>query len=146
MGVIAESWLAEARALGYKSEEEMLKDMYMHRHLSLQEMASWLGYSRINVRRRLLLLGVPLSRRGGSNKGKSVLSDLKDEEFSDVKGVMKKYQVSESTVHKEKKRRGLSRPYAIRNDGATGDVQVPTERGEPGVATPHGASTELLEE
>ena len=65
MPTLAESWLPVAKTLGYDSEKAMLADLYTVQQYSLDDLAKRLGYARGNVRRRLLLHGIPIRPRGG---------------------------------------------------------------------------------
>jgi hypothetical protein len=67
MPPIEESWIKQARMLGFPSEAAMLRDFYARQGRSIREVASLLGQTPSNVRRRLLVLGVRLRERGGPN-------------------------------------------------------------------------------
>lgn len=77
-----ESWIEVARALGFDSEEEMLRHLYSVQKFSINQMSRIVGYSSFSVRRRLLLLNIVLRSRGGSNsKGRRTLLHLTYEEL-----------------------------------------------------------------
>lgn len=109
MAVLPEDWTPYAKTLGYASEEEMLKDLYITQGFSAEDIATRLGFSRNNVRRRLTLLGVKFRARGGKNNlGNRSLADVTDEELlSNPFELAKAHDIHVSTVFKERYRRGL---------------------------------------
>lgn len=111
MPTLEESWISIAEALGYRSEEEMLLDLYVQQQLSLNAIAKMLGYSAFNVRRRLIFAGVELRGRGGpNNRGHRRLVEIKDIElFDESEGwlprLCAKYDVCPATVFGERRLR-----------------------------------------
>lgn len=132
MPTVAENWDPIASTLGYKNSKDMLIDLYVNQHFSIEDLAKRLGYSKNNLRRRLLMLGIQLRSRGGKNNlGKNVLKDVPDAEFQHPREVANKYNVHISTVFSEKRRRGLqscdlsqSSPPPILNDSAEGETNT----------------------
>lgn len=99
-----ESWQHVADALGFKSEEEMLKHLYVEQEFSLKQMSDILGYCVWSIRDRLGKLGVPVRGKGGPQRtGKRRLKHLTDEELENtpVREIAIKHQVHISTVHLE---------------------------------------------
>lgn len=118
----------EVSALGYESEKEMLVDLYST--YSLSEMAKILGYSTFCIRRKMILLGIKLRPRGGTNnKGNRILKDVSDELLArPTKEVAELFNVHDSTVHGERRlRRALSSDSTMAAHG--GGVGVGAEAG-----------------
>lgn len=82
MSIVEESWRPIAATLGFRDEEEMLKELYLKQGFSISEISHVVGYSRFNVRRRLILLHVPLRSRGGDNRsGRRKLAAIASEKI-----------------------------------------------------------------
>lgn len=109
MSVIEESWRPVAQTLGFQSEEEMLKDLYVVQLFSLKELAHIVGYSPWSVRRRLIQHHIPLRGRGGDNRqsGKRKLSHIQLTKLMSVSpaALAVEYGVHISTVFAEKRLR-----------------------------------------
>lgn len=106
MPSLSEDWTPIANTLGYKDEVEMLQDLYVTQGFSVEDLAKRLGYSKNNVRRRLLFNDIPLRGRGGRNNlGKGYLANVPDDELKDVRKAAANHSVHLSTVFKELKRR-----------------------------------------
>jgi hypothetical protein len=101
----SESWQPIADTLGFSSEEEMLKHLYIMQEFSLSQLRNILGYSTWAIRRRLIINGIPLRGKGGPNNrlGRRRLKELSDEELtqSSVVKTAEKHQVHISTVYAE---------------------------------------------
>lgn len=103
-----ESWRPAAEALGFTSEEEMLRNLYLLQKHSIKQIAHTLGYSTFAVRRRLLILNVQMRQRGGDKRsGKHFLKDVTHEELFTTprEKLAEKYGVDPSTVSVERQRR-----------------------------------------
>ena len=109
MPTLPESWLQIAQTLGYPSEREMLRDLYSKHRLSVTELAEILGFSRTNVRRRLVYNFIVPRGRGGDNRsGRTRLRTVPDEELrGPATKLAEKYGVHVATVFLERKRRGI---------------------------------------
>jgi hypothetical protein len=105
MAILSESWDPIAHTLGYKHEVAMLLDLYVVQHLSMEEMARKLGYSKGNIRKRLTIMGVTIKGRGGPNNPTGALDGATDEELKAPKECAKKFGVALTTVYKERERR-----------------------------------------
>lgn len=107
MSMQEESWLPYAKSLGYTSEEEMLRDLYLVRQLSTSQIARALGFSRGSVNRKLRGKGIQLRRRGGNNSaGKGPLQHLPDEWFENLTAErVKESGFHPSSIFKERRRR-----------------------------------------
>ena len=109
MAIIEESWGPEAKTLGFPNETTMLKHLYLEEECSIHQIAKILGYSPWSVRRRLLMLRVPLRSRGGAanRAGRRKLKDVSDEELKmgGPPELAVRYDVSEATVFAEKRLR-----------------------------------------
>lgn len=57
-----------AEAMGYESEEHLLRHLYKEQGWSLNEISRKIGFSRVNIRNRLLRMGVVIRSRGGNNQ------------------------------------------------------------------------------
>ena len=62
-------WQQCAESMKYKSEKEMLHDLYHVKDKSLDEMEEILGFGAATIRFRMVRLGIP-RRRGGRRRGK----------------------------------------------------------------------------
>lgn len=106
---LIESWQPIANTLGFRTEEEMLKHLYVQQGFSLNELSKILGPSFWAIRRRLVLLGVPMRRRGGARQrlGRRRLKDVTMEELErkSPTELAAKYGVHVSTVFAEKRLR-----------------------------------------
>lgn len=103
-----ESWLPTAQTLGFDSEAEMLKHMYIAQGFSLQMMSDILGYSVFAVLYRLRKLNVPIKGRGGANnRHKNKLKDVSDSDLftMNAKETAIAYGVHICTVFNERRRR-----------------------------------------
>lgn len=104
-----ESWLPVAERLGFKTEEEMLKELYLTQMLSISKIAKLLGYSTFGIRGRLLRADISLRGRGGANtdKNKRSLIGVSDDDLfhSSVAALVDWYAVHPCTVSAERKRR-----------------------------------------
>lgn len=104
-----ESWQPIASTLGFRTEEEMLKHLYIQQAFSLSEMSKILGFSTWSVRRRLQLLGVPMKQRGGAANrlGRRRLAHLTDAELEEgpIAVLAAKEDVHMSTIFAEKRLR-----------------------------------------
>lgn len=108
MSVLSQSWSAEANALGYENEREMLKNLYEDREMSFSEIAHVLGYSLASVRKRVIAYGIGTRKRGGPNFfGRRKLKAVPSEELEKTspKVLAEKYRVHIATVFKEKRER-----------------------------------------
>jgi hypothetical protein len=107
MSYITESWDHVAHLLGFETEEEMLKDLYVKQHYSMYDLARKLGYSQGNVRRRLRKYDIPLRPRGGKNRtGLGRLSTISNVDLGGkAEDVAEKFGVHLSTVFGERRRR-----------------------------------------
>lgn len=111
MSTLKESWLQIATTLGFENEKQMLTELY--KNYSINEIAERIGYSRNNVRARLVSLGITLKSRGGPNRlGKGKVQLLPDEALKSLTP-RKALELGfhPSAVYKEKRRRN-----AIRTD------------------------------
>lgn len=109
MPILPESWQPIAETLGYKSEREMLEDLYVTQGFSIQDLAVKLGYARNNIRRRLLIHGFELRSRGGkNNRGDGKLAELPDEKMRENPFTLaKEFGVHPATVFRERRKRGI---------------------------------------
>ena len=108
MPTLEESWLPYARTLGFESEAQMLETLYLEEGLSLSDIGQVVAKSRIAVRRRLIMLGVPLRDRGGPNRtGKRRLTHISDLDlkFKSPDLIAAEQGVHVSTVFSEKRLR-----------------------------------------
>lgn len=135
MTTLRESWLNIAHTLGYRSEEEMLRDLYSIQKLSIGTISKTLGYSRNNVRNRLLELHIPLHSRGGPNrKGKGKAQQLRDEQLKSITAeTAAALGLHPSAMWKEKRRRDELRTNSTEqlpepDEGATGAYDPSTTR------------------
>jgi hypothetical protein len=62
-----------AELLGFKDEEDMLRQLYKHH--SIHQIAAKLGYSDFTIRARLVRAGVKMRPRGGANHVRSETSE-----------------------------------------------------------------------
>lgn len=121
-----ESWLPIAQTLGFDSEEEMLKHMYVAQGFSLGTMSEILGFTEFAIVARLRRLKVPIRRRGGpNNRQKSRLAELPD---GDLFGMPARhtalaYSVHICTVFNERRRRRA----LLSNNANEGDACVRTQ-------------------
>lgn len=105
------SWSEEATTLGFQSERQMMESLYLVKGLSIRAISKLLGPAPTQVREKLLDLGVQMRPQGGcNNEGNLKLQDLSDHELMGKPSgaIAHLYDVSPSTVIKERKRRGLS--------------------------------------
>jgi hypothetical protein len=115
MAQLPESWEPIAATLGYKNEKVMLQDLYITQGMSVSMLVKKLGFAQNNVRSHLIANGIQPRSRGGPNSlGKTKLRYLTDVELMEVKvGSIvtlnggTQFQVLNSTLYKEKRRRGL---------------------------------------
>jgi hypothetical protein len=108
MPTLEEDWTAMARTLGYETELDMLKGLYLYDQMSISEMAKVLGYSDWSVRRRLVMNQIRMRPRGGpNNAGKRRLGHLSDDEIlnTPTQELMTHYNVNLSTVYAERRLR-----------------------------------------
>ena len=104
------SFQEQALTLGYSSEGEMFKDLYLVQCFSIKEVAKIIGIAGWVVRDRLLDLDVPLRPRGGvNNLGNRKLVSVSSEELRTVSvgKLCIKYKVHPSTVFAERRIRGI---------------------------------------
>lgn len=99
--------LPEALHLKYNTEEEMLRDLYEVKGISIGKIAEKLGYASYKIRKRMNALGIVIKPRGGPNHIKRVLAHLTDEELASesIRSIAAKYAVNEQTVIFERRRR-----------------------------------------
>lgn len=137
MSYLSESWDPAAHTLGYKDEREMLVDLYVNQKYSITDLATRLGYSRNNIRKRLSLLGVKFRGRGGRNNVQSFLHSVSDEELKNPAAVAKKHDVHISTVYLEQRRRAQCNLQSLPEPPGTSDTpgEAPTS------ASPSGSET-----
>ena len=107
MPAIEENWQPVADTLGFRDVEHMLKDLYLAMNFSIHDIAKVVGYSSFAVRKRLVMLGVPLRSRGGPNHaGHRKLVGVKNEELmKPPREVAERFGVHLSTVFAEKRLR-----------------------------------------
>ena len=118
MANLEESWLPVASSLGFLSELDMLEHLYLDAGFSLKEMERVIGYSSISIRRRLLMNGVSLRKRGGPNRvGKRRLLAVPDSElkYTPPNEVAATYNVHVSTVFSEKRLRRIMKGEEVWN-------------------------------
>jgi hypothetical protein len=122
MMLAANPWTPEARALGFQSEESMLRNLYEEQRLSLSKIARMLKHSVCAVSMRLRSYNVALRSRGGPNgKGKRALKDVPNSVLfhSPPPKIAETYSVCIATVFLEKRRRrkdALLPNYANKNE------------------------------
>lgn len=110
MSYLPESWDPIAKVIGYDNEREMLEDLYGKQGLSYQQLADVLGYSRGNVRRRILSYGIEPAKRGGAQRVSSgKFKDVHDSRFDNPRQLAKDLNVSVAAVYMEKRKRKLTR-------------------------------------
>jgi transposase len=117
---MAIEWSGVATALEYPSEEEMWRDLYVTRGLSIVQIAKKLDVSRNTVRESLDRTGIVLRQRGGPNNQKLEITDalVEDIRREGITSVAKKLGLSYTTVYK--------RLYRVR--GLTlADLELPEE-------------------
>lgn len=111
--MLSESWQPIADTLGFKSEEEMLKHLYLSQSFSLLQMKQVLGYSTYAIRRRLIEFGIPLRSRGGPDNrlGRRKLKDISDSKLLTTKSeaLAEEFKVHVSTVFAEKRFRAAEK-------------------------------------
>jgi len=118
MPVTESDWTGLVKTLGYRSEREMLVDMYGTAAMSLSEIAKVLGFSTFAVRRRLMVHGIRLRERGGlHNAGNRKLKSVPDEILFGLttEEIAAKYDAHKTTVWSERR---------IRKDGTSSDCTV----------------------
>jgi hypothetical protein len=122
----AENWQPLADTLGFRSEAEMLKELYCTQGFSLMQLKSILGYSVWAIRRRLIIHGVPMRGKGGPNNriGRRRLKHLTDEELKGRPAVRvaEERGVHLSTVYAEIRLRKEMRGHEICADHADTSV------------------------
>lgn len=127
---VEEDWGPLVSTLGFRSEEDMLRQFYLLQGFSIKELAKILGYTTWTVRRRLILWGIPLRQRGGpNNAGRRLLADTSDEEIfnTPLKEVCAKYNVHESTIFAERRLRKWSSALSVQPVTSTdGGEKAPT--------------------
>lgn len=100
------SWKPEAEKLGFTSEEDMLRALYLEQALPISKISKLIGYSTYIVRVRLHRLGVPIRRRGGCNTDKitRALAGVPEKELFSmaVLDLVDRYGVHPSTVSAER--------------------------------------------
>lgn len=146
MPITPESWQPIADTLGFRNEGEMLMNLYLQQEFSLREMGLILGYSSISIRRRLIMLGVPMRLRGGAANriGRRLLKMVSNEELFDGKPdeLAAKHGVHVVTVFAEKRLRKGEKKDGILPD-RTDQLHEAVRTEEP---HPHGAGTVVAEE
>lgn len=118
-----ESWLPIAHGLGFSSEEDMLKHLYVVQGFSLQGIGKMLGYSPTAVGARLRSYGLALRGRGGANnRGGSKLRRVSDAELftAPVQHIAAVYGVHICTVFNERRRRRALLP----DNANAGDASI----------------------
>lgn len=120
----SENWQPLADTLGFRSEAEMLKNLYCVQNFSLSQLKSLLGYSVCSIRRRLIIHGIPLRGKGGPNNrlGKRRLKHLTDEELRGHPAirVAEAHQVHLSTVYAEIRFRKETKNEILSDHASTG--------------------------
>ena len=148
----AESWIPIAQTLGFESELEMLKHLYVQQDFSLSQMSSIIGYSTWTIRRRLLISGIPLKGRGGPNnrEGRRRLKHVSDDDLCKYSAVdlAKQHQVHVSTVWAEIRFRKQEKKDAILSDHANMRIREVRELERPldgsSSVSPHRGVPEVL--
>lgn len=101
----AENWHSVAATLGFDSESEMLKNLYMEQKFSLNQLRHILGYSTYSIRRRLILLGIEMRARGGPDNrtGRRRLKHISADELTNTPAsqLAERHKVHLSTVYAE---------------------------------------------
>lgn len=111
-----ESWEQIAQVLGFISEEEMLRHLYVEQHFSIKQIERTIGYNSWTVRARLLRMGVEMRPRGGAHSPvKRVLEDVPEKELFNlpVLDLVTTYGVHPSTVSSERRYRNKVKEGAV---------------------------------
>ncbi len=138
MPILEESWNECARALGFESEEKMLRSLYLDEGFSLNELAGVVERSALTVRRRLILLGINLRGRGGPNRtGKRHLVHVDDVDlkFGKPEEIARREGVHISTVFAEKRLRRALKGEAWNSLSSVPKTSSSSSEGEPGTTS-----------
>lgn len=141
MGAHKLSFFGCAQTLGYNSEDDMFRDLYLIQGFSIKEVSKVLGIAGWVVRNRLIGMKIPLRPRGGLNNfGNRKLACVPDKELMKEKTaeLCKKYKVHQSTVFAERRTRRtnggqavVQRPSQADQDATGSTGGVPASDGEP---------------
>ena len=103
-------WHTIATDLGFKTDEEMLRTLYLQDFLSISAIAEMLHLSQNTIRERLQFHFITIRSRGGPNnagKGKSRLDEVSKELWNTLSNeqIAERLNMHPSTVNKYKRRR-----------------------------------------